>query len=188
MSKMTNILSLQDLKDVRAKIFKGDAEAICYWKVLYGNYNALEMIEKLKKLANQGNALAQLNLGDVYSRGCEVEQDYKQALYWWKKSAEQGSALIQFNLGLVYEKGEGAEQDIDEAIKWFEKSAKQNNHNALNSLGNLYYKGEGVKQDYEKANELHRKSAEIFGELIKEQSKIKEIEKEINERITHYDK
>ena len=30
-----------------------------------------------------------------------IEQDYRQAVYWWKKSAQQGNADAQYNLGEV---------------------------------------------------------------------------------------
>ena len=42
-------------------------------------------IEELKKLAEQGDAGAQFNLGRAYYNGWGVKQNYKQAFKWWKK-------------------------------------------------------------------------------------------------------
>ncbi|QPB43699.1 sel1 repeat family protein [Rodentibacter haemolyticus] len=57
-----------------------------------------------KKLAEQGVAQAQFNLGLMYANGQGVKQDDTQAVYWYQKAAEQGVADAQVNLGLMYEK------------------------------------------------------------------------------------
>ncbi|MBR0097489.1 MAG: SEL1-like repeat protein, partial [Synergistaceae bacterium] len=45
-----------------------------------------------------GHAEAQYNLGNMYINGRGVQQDYQQALYWYRKAAEQGDAGAQNNL------------------------------------------------------------------------------------------
>ena len=62
-------------------------------------------IATLKAKANNGDAKAQLNLGNAYSNGKGVEQSYSQAVYWWKKAAEQGNVVAQYNLGIAYYDG-----------------------------------------------------------------------------------
>ena len=54
----------------------------------------------------QGNADAQNSLGDCYYNGIGVEQDYAEAVKWYRKSAEQGHLVAQDNLGFCY----GSEQ------------------------------------------------------------------------------
>ncbi len=44
-----------------------------------------------KDLAKKGDELAQFKLGECYSNGRGVEQDYAKAVYWYTKSAEQGN-------------------------------------------------------------------------------------------------
>ena len=53
--------------------------------------------------AEQGNAIAQYNLGVMYAKGQGVPKDYKLAVKWYRKSAEQGDPSAQSNLGLMYE-------------------------------------------------------------------------------------
>ena len=53
-------------------------------------------------LAEQGNATAQNNLGNMYSEGKGVPQDYKEAVKWLRLSAEQGNAVAQYHLGIMY--------------------------------------------------------------------------------------
>ncbi|MDO4440771.1 MAG: sel1 repeat family protein, partial [Moraxella sp.] len=40
-----------------------------------------------KRLAEQGNADAQFNLGNMYDNGNGVKQDYAQAVRWFRKAA-----------------------------------------------------------------------------------------------------
>ncbi|WP_042906619.1 tetratricopeptide repeat protein, partial [Glaesserella parasuis] len=52
------------------------------------NYQAAFPI--FKELAEQGDAVAQFNLGVMYDKGQGVRQDYHQAAKWFQKAAEQG--------------------------------------------------------------------------------------------------
>ena len=64
----------------------------------------------IQKSAEQGNDLAQYDLGDLgvlYVNGYGVTQDYTIAVKWIQKSAEQGNAKAQYNLGAMYENGYG---------------------------------------------------------------------------------
>jgi len=65
----------------------------------------------LRPQAEQGLALAQINLGGMYRKGEGVMQDYKEAVKWYRLAAEQGEAEAQFNLGVMYLNGEGVVQD-----------------------------------------------------------------------------
>ena len=69
-------------------------------------------------LAEQGHARAQNNLGQMYSNGKGVPQDYKIARKWYTLAAEQGDAFAQFNLGQMYRKGEGVSKDYVYAHMW----------------------------------------------------------------------
>jgi tetratricopeptide (TPR) repeat protein len=102
----------------------------------------------LAPFAEQGDAYAQFNLGQMYRQGKGVLQNNKNAFKWWKLSAEQGVAQAQYNLGRVYYKGRGVTKDYKEAVKWYSLSAEQGFAEAQLSLGFMYVKGHGVSQDY----------------------------------------
>jgi hypothetical protein len=70
-----------------------------------------------KAKAEAGDADAQYNLGAMYDFGQGVEQDFKEAVKWYRKAADQGLAEAQFNLGMMYDQGQGVEQDFKEAVK-----------------------------------------------------------------------
>jgi TPR repeat protein len=98
-------------------------------------------------LAEQGDASAQYNLGQMYDKGQGVIQDYKEAMKWFRRSAEQGITKAQNNFGVVYAKGKGVGQDYKREVKWYRKAAEQGNASAQYGLGFKYRKGIGVVQD-----------------------------------------
>jgi tetratricopeptide repeat protein len=67
-------------------------------------------IELLEKAAEQGDAMAQLDIAFCYNNGKGVEQCYSKAAYWYEKAAEQGLPKAQHNLGFSYYNGEGVKQ------------------------------------------------------------------------------
>ena len=83
------------------------------------------MTLELHKAAEQGDAVAQFNLGVLYYNGDGVPQDYKEAVEWLTKAAEQGFSDAQSKLGWMYLEGESVPQDYEKAAKWLLKSTKQ---------------------------------------------------------------
>ena len=57
--------------------------------------------DAIRILADQGDANAQLNLGDNFYFGQGVEQNFAEAARWYRMAAEQGLADAQFRLGLI---------------------------------------------------------------------------------------
>mgnify|MGYP001359154453 CR=1 FL=1 len=78
-----------------------------------------------KKMADQGDANAQNNLGWMYAKGEGVRKNSKEAIKWYRKAADQGDAQAQYNLGLMYSNGKGVPEDDVEAVKWYRKAADQ---------------------------------------------------------------
>ncbi len=113
-----------------------------------------------KKLAEQGGASAQYNLGQMYANGQGVPKDEQQAVAWYRKAAEQGLAMAQYNLGVMYDKGRGVPKDEQQAVAWYRKAAEQELAMAQNNLGVTYRDGEGVPKDDQQAVVWYRKAAE----------------------------
>lgn len=51
--------------------------------------------------------------------------NYAEAVKWYRKSAEQGNAVAQYNLGNCYYDGNGVPQSYEGAVKWLRKAAEQ---------------------------------------------------------------
>jgi hypothetical protein len=116
--------------------------------------------QEWRPLAEQGNAVAQYNLGQMYRNGDGVTEDDSQAVYWYKKAAEQGHAKAQYNLGVMYSYGEGVAEDDTQAVYWYKKAAEQGDAAAQYNLGNMYDFGKGVTEDDTQAVYWYRKAAE----------------------------
>ena len=84
-----------------------------------------------RKAAEQGDAMAQSNLGGMYDKGRGVAQDDKQAVAWYRKAAEQGDVDAQFNLGVMYNTGSGVAQDYKQSYAWFSSAAANGHSNAV---------------------------------------------------------
>ena len=86
-----------------------------------GDY--VEAVKWYRKAAEQGDAVAQNNLGVMYKKGRGVTQDYAEAVKWYRKAAQQGYARAQSNLGWMYRNGNGVPQDKITAHMWYNISA-----------------------------------------------------------------
>ncbi len=124
------------------------------------NKNTEEAIKLYKLSAEQGNEVAQCNLGMMYKTGEGVTQDYELAVKWLKLSAEQGNAIAQNTLGQMYENGESVPQDYEQAVKWFKLAAEQGNTYGQSNLGFMYFNGRGIQQNYTEALKWFTLSAE----------------------------
>jgi TPR repeat protein len=88
-----------------------------------GDYAAA--LRLLGPLANQGDAIAQSNLGFMYFSGQGVLQNHDEAAKWFWLAANQGVASAQALLGFMYADGQGVPQDYVRAHMWFNLSAAQ---------------------------------------------------------------
>ncbi len=82
-------------------------------------------LREWRPLAEQGNAEAQFNLGNMYRKGLGVPQDYAEAVNWFRKAAEQGHAKAQLFLGNMYFFGQGVSKDYVQAYMWFNLAASR---------------------------------------------------------------
>ncbi len=102
------------------------------------------------------------DISELYTSGYNFDrqENYKEAVRWYRKAAERGHAQAQVNLGTFYSNGLGVERDCTEAVKWYRKAAEQEHAQAQNNLGVMYSEGQGVEQDYSEAAKWCGKAAE----------------------------
>lgn len=130
-----------------------------------------ENIQKLKegrdfeedlRLAEQGDAVAQVRLGDSFYYGFNVLAliDEEEAVKWYRKGAERDNPQAQRRLGECYYYGKGVVGNDAEAVKWWRKAAEQGDVDSQEWLGFCYFVGEGVEQNYVEAVKWYRMAAE----------------------------
>ncbi|MEI9902941.1 MAG: tetratricopeptide repeat protein [Asticcacaulis sp.] len=95
----------------------------------------------LQTAAAGGDARAQLELGDDYYTGRDVDQDYAQALSWYQKAADNGNSDAEVALAMMYTRGAGVPQDDAQALAWDQKAAAQGNMGAQYDIGVAYDNG-----------------------------------------------
>ena len=82
-------------------------------------------LREFRPLAEQGNAIAQYELGAMYDSGLSLPQDYTRAVKWYRKAAEQDLTIAQESLGHMYVRGHGVPQNFVKAHMWFNLAASQ---------------------------------------------------------------
>jgi TPR repeat protein len=123
---------------------------------LSNNDHQGEAVISYRKAAERGHALAQSNLGLMYSTGHGIGRDDRQARHWFGRAAAQGHATAQFHLGnrchrasLALAGLEAREARI-EAFKWFQLATAQGYPNADASCErvNIAMSGEEVAEGH----------------------------------------
>jgi hypothetical protein len=105
--------------------------------------------------ANEGDAAAQVQVGERYAQAAATEQnreqianDYKQAAAWYRKAAEKNNVAGELHLAALYrDGGKGFPRDMEQAAAWYRKAAEQGDASAQGTLGVLYSMGQGVPHD-----------------------------------------
>src|SRR5437660_270314 len=91
----------------------------------------------LRKLAAQGDADAQWQMGVRYHNGEGVTRDDVQAMQWFLRAAEQGHVTAQATLGAYYWAGRGVPQDLSKAYFWSALALAQGDENSKSRLEGL---------------------------------------------------
>ena len=119
-----------------------------------------EEFERNLRLAEQGDADAQFEVGWMYAHGTGVSRNDGEAARWFRMAADQGDADAQRNLGWMYAHGLGVDRDDREAVYWYRQAAEQEHPDAQCDLGWMYEHGRGVIHDDKEAVRWYRKAAE----------------------------
>lgn len=91
--------------------------------VAYDRANYASALNIWLPKAQEGDASAQLTVGEIFEKGLGTQADYKAAAQWYEKAANQGNSQAQLNLGHLYEKGLGVSENKETALRWYRKSA-----------------------------------------------------------------
>jgi hypothetical protein len=91
--------------------------------VAYDRANFATSLQVWKPQAEQGDAQAQVYVGEIYEKGLGTTPDYVQAAVWYQKAADQGFARGLADLAYLYEQGLGVAKDPVKALNLYRKSA-----------------------------------------------------------------
>lgn len=114
----------------------------------------------LRIAAANGDPSAEFEVGARYAEGKGPEQDFKQAITWYRRSATRGFALAQYRLATLYERGLGVAADPARAKIWYQRAADQGNVKAMHNLAVLAAGTASGKPDYGAAARWFEQAAE----------------------------
>ena len=110
--------------------------------------------------------------------GKGTDEDYKEAVYWYKKAADQGDTKAQLNLAVMFKYGTGVSEDFSQAVFWYKKAAEQGDTKAQLNLAEMYASGDGVPENFV----LAYKWANLAS--ARGRDKAKELKNDIRKRMT----
>ena len=118
--------------------------------IFSNNISKADEISDLTELADEGNAIAQNNLGHYYLyRSDDNSENLDKAIYYLNAAAAQGQVNAMTTVGWTYFTGDhGAPQDNEQAIYWNQKASDAGFTIASYNIGFFYYSGlAGLEQD-----------------------------------------
>ena len=117
-------------------------------------------LEWYHKAAEQGDDVAQYNLGLAFLEGRFYEVDTAAALKYWELSAAQGNAGALKDLGVYHDDGINGKKDCAKGIKYFQLAVEKGSTEAAFILGKIYSEGKGVDVNKDLAIKYFRIAAE----------------------------
>ncbi len=102
-------------------------------------------LAKLKRLAEQGYAPAQNDLGKLFETGdLGLSKDLSAARLWTERSAKSGVVEAMHRMGLYHYYGQGGAENPVLAAQWFRRGAERGMLDSQYNLAQLYETGVGV--------------------------------------------
>ncbi len=144
-----------------------DLNKAAYFFKLGGPGGQGDLLRVYARQAEQGDAVAQVNLAKLYESlphyykdEASANRNVAEAVAWYGKAAAQGNGEAALSLGLIYaglKYGNRWPKDDSEAKKWLTTASDLGNQNAQVMLAQLYWREWG---EPEKAFSLYEKVAE----------------------------
>lgn len=117
-------------------------------------------LAELLRVAEAGDADAQVRVGDRYLVGQGVAQDYRVALEWYQRAADQDHPMALCRIGTIHDLGRGVPRDMSEALRWYRRAAEAGDAEAAFNMATTFDQGRGVTANPKEAIGWYRKAAE----------------------------
>lgn len=127
------------------------------WSNFWVIYPSFVAVDRLRQLADAGDARAAAILGHLYLFGQSVARDLIEAAALIRRSADAGDEYGMLMLSNLYREGRGVPRDVRQSFEWLGRAAAAGNARGRHWLGLAYRDGEGTSRNPEQA-------ARLFGE------------------------
>jgi len=158
-------MNQKEWKSLLRKARKGDSEAQCdvgvYYQEGYVDLKGRRIIPRdpvravqwYRLSAEQGNSIAQNQLGVCLSLGLGASRNFPEAISWTKKALKLGESSAAHNLATIYrDMGQ-----LKKAFEFYDRAVALGHMDSLLEVGLTLYYGVGVKADRKAACKCFRK-------------------------------
>ena len=135
MTKTTNILLCILVFLISSAGYSNTLPAISIAISAYDDGNDSIAFSSFRKMANQGEPIAQIYLAKMYYDGRGVEKSLAKAKYWLGLAGDTGDAMALYYVGMNYLDGVIYNHDFEKGIFWLTKSANLGYEPAIIELG-----------------------------------------------------
>ena len=148
---------------IDAECVKGNIKS-CVWLEqarkarIIGDKDRQKVIGLVTRDCNEGRYEACATLGEMYSEGRGVDQDFLLSEKFYAKACDGGHSKSCENLAFTYYADPKNKKAL--AVELFGKACEGDNPKSCYMLGSMYIEGEAVKQNIQKAKELIKKSCD----------------------------
>jgi len=117
--------------------------------------------DSYRAMAENGDNLAQYNLGICYREGYGISVDYQKAIEWFMKSADSGNVEALAAIGSCYSSGgPNLLRNMEKAFEYWQKGYEKGDPDCAHNMGFNYEMGNGVTKDIAKAVSYYQVAAE----------------------------
>lgn len=175
----SRIMNKNTWKSLLEKARKGDSNAQCDAGIYYAEgfddakgqhivfRNPAKAVYWYRLSAEQGNSVAQNQLGVCLSVGIGTARNVQQAISWTKKAFAQGDASAAHNLATIY-------RDMGQykkSYKLYSRAAAMGEMDSLLEVGLSLYYGVGVNKDRKAACKCYQKLIRAEQNAVTESSR-----------------
>lgn len=118
------------------------------------DYTPSDSLEVTRRMAGDGNPIAQFELAKRLRDGKGVEPDAKEAARLFELAAAQGHTQAQHEIGQCYESGRGVGKSDARAAYWYGLAIERGSTWTYPLLARLYAEGCGVSRDVDRATAM----------------------------------
>lgn len=144
-------------------------------KAAYDKKDWEQAVINLRPAAEGGDDRAMIVLGNMYSNGYGVAQNYTEALSLYKRAAEKNNTEAMTIIGAFYTSGLGVPVHLNTALQWYRRAALLGDQTGAFFYATLLYRGnksdtDDIKPDFYNSYKWFRIAAKAGEDRITRQN------------------
>ncbi|CAG8534982.1 9630_t:CDS:2 [Funneliformis mosseae] len=126
-------------KDTFAAYVAGEC-SLCGEGISKNMTEAYKFYEKSAQAAMEGCHFSQVQLGQAYELGSDIEKNDREAFKWFRMASDQNYDMGHYHLGRCYDFGIGTGIDWNKALEFYQKASVNGNTLAISAIRDIQSK------------------------------------------------